>query len=307
MSTTLTESKLQSNQEHDLNAMSPVPETWAASRALEQEEQKELMARHFADHDFLVRYGQDPATTPRESVASILVNQGTSPNVVVREALKWIEKHAAKPPLNRVFHITWYSPGALVPATLHEFRQSHPHLSAATHVHLFPGEVDLQLQAMISKEAQDYARKIQRRFSYMVLSGYSFDLDTGEVRFQFDREIPIQKTCALLNARHKFLFFDSRKFTGEGEIGYSLAELLVTSTDSVTIYTVASSDDDKIKAGFEELCGALLDATPSDRQTQPKSLRLIIIGADIDKTTSTPRQGYLRPRLANAPTALVDR
>ena len=43
----------------------PVPETWAASRALEREEEKELMARHFADHDFLVRAEQDPATAPR--------------------------------------------------------------------------------------------------------------------------------------------------------------------------------------------------------------------------------------------------
>jgi hypothetical protein len=301
VSPTTTQAKTEPSQEPGPTAMSPVPETWAASRALEQEGEKELMARHFADHDFLVRYGQDPATTPRESVASILVNQGTSPNVVVREALKWIEKHAAKPPLNRVFHITWYSPGALVPATLHEFRQSHPHLSAATHVHLFPGEIDLQLQAMISKEAQDYARKIQRRFSYMLVSGYSFDLDTGVVRFQFDREIPIQTTCALLKARHKFLFFDSRKFTGEGEVGYSLADLLATSTDSVTIYTVSSSDDEKIKAGFSELCDALLAVEPPGHHTRPKTLRLVVIGTDENETLSIPRDGFLRARPADSP------
>jgi hypothetical protein len=175
-------------------------ETWAASRARIQKEEKEMMARYFANHDFLLQEGANPAVDPRETAASILINQGTGPNVVVQESLHWIEDHAQDGP----FHITWYSPGALVPATLHDFRLHNPQLSAATHVHLFPGTVDIQLQAQVGKEAQEYTASIKRRFSYMILSGHSFDLRTGVVRFHFDREIPIQTACARLEARQKF-------------------------------------------------------------------------------------------------------
>src|SRR5882672_10716383 len=153
-------------------------ETWAASRARIQKEEKDLMAHYFANHDFLLQEGASPVG-PRETAGSFLVNQGTGPNDVVKQSLDWIADHAQQGP----FHITWYSPGALVPATLHDFRQRHPHLSAATHVHLFPGTVDIQLQAQIGTEAQEYAARLSRRFSYMILSGHSFDLHTGEVRF----------------------------------------------------------------------------------------------------------------------------
>lgn len=268
----------------------PHQETWAASRARLQKEEKRLMAHYFADHDFLLPEGANPATSPRETAASILVNQGTGPNDVVHESLAWIAAHAQEGP----FHITWYSPGALVPATLHEFRQRNPDLSAATHVHLFPGTVDIQLQAQIGTEAQGYAASITRRFSYMILSGHSFDLCTGMVRFHFDREIPIQKTCALLKATQKFLFLDSQKFAGEGELGYSLRDLLATS-NAVIIYTVSSPRSGEIKAAFDALSADLLSPTPgAGSLSEPKSLRLTIVGQGNVPSDSIPRFGFLR-------------
>ena len=266
-------------------------ETWAASQARMQLEEKELMARYFAEHDFLLSEGSNPAAATRQTAATILINQGTEPNVIAGECLRWIEEHSAAGP----FHIIWYSPGALVPATLAEFRQRNPHLCAATHVHLFPGTVDLQLQAQIGFEAQEYARSIRRRFSYLILSGHSFDLCTGVVRFHFDREIPIQKICALREATQKFLFLDSEKFTGEGAVGYSLWELLSTS-DAVILYTVSSTRSQEIKAAFERLAAGLLttDVKESTHQ-KPKSLRLVIVGQGSVPTEPVRRTGYLKP------------
>lgn len=264
-------------------------ETWAASRANVQREEKLLMAQHFAEHDFLLQPGTNPAAH-RENTASFLVNQGTGPNMVVEAGLKWIEEHASQGP----FHLTWYSPGALVPATLYEFRQKNPDLSASTHVHLLPGTVDIQMQAQIGIEAQEYARKLTRQFSYMILSGHSFDLDTGHVKFHFDREIPIQRTCALLRATEKFLFFDSLKFSGEGEVGYSLRELFDTCR-SVAIYTVASSRTDDVTTAFDVLAATLLtkDATEADSPKQ-KSLRLTVVGRDGAPSRNIVHDGLLR-------------
>jgi hypothetical protein len=271
-------------------------ETWAASRAGIQNDEKDLMAHYFAHHDFLLQEGADPVADTRETAASFLVNQGTSPNRVVHQSLAWIAQHAQEGP----FHITWYSPSALVPATLHDFRSEHPHLSAATHMHLFPGMVDIQLQAQIGTEALQYATGIKRQFSYMLLSGHSFDLRTGDVRFHFDREIPIQRECALLKATEKFLFLDSKKFTGEGEVGYSLGELLAT-CNAVVIYTVssegtvASPSSGEIKAAFDRLSTELLSETaPESEPKERKSLRLTVVGRDDMPTESISHAGYLR-------------
>lgn len=265
-------------------------ETWAASRAQVKILEKQLMAHHFANHDFLLPDGASPAKDEHETAASIFINQGTGPNVVAQESLKWIEEHAGQGP----FHITWYSTGTLVSATLHEFRQRKPHLSAATHIHLFPGTVDLQLQAQIGKEAQEYARNIKRRFSYMILSGHSFDVRTGGIGFHFDREIPIQRTCALLEATQKFLFFDSSKFTGEGEVGYSIRDLLATS-NAVILYTASSDRSKEIKKSFEALAADLLSPEPQDGQSgELKSLRLTIVGQEGVPTDLIRWPGYLR-------------
>jgi hypothetical protein len=162
-------------------------------------------------------------------------------------------------------------------------------------VHLLPGTVDIQLQAQIGIEAQEYARRISRQFSYMILSGHSLDLDTGDVKFHFDREIPIQRTCALLKSTEKFLFFDSKKFTGEGEVGYGLRELLAT-CHSVIVYTVASERSEQIRIAFEELASVLLSADPVDGESrQAKSLRLTIVGRDNVPSQGFSHSGYLRP------------
>ena len=277
-------------------ATSPAPlqkhelETWAASRARMQKEQKDAMAAHFAEHDFLLSEGASPAKGPRETAACILVNQGTGPNVVVSKSLDWIAQHSGDGP----FHITWYSPSALVPATLYEFRKNNPNMSAASHVHLFPGGVDIHLQAQVSTEAQEYARQLTRRFSYMILSAHSFDLQTGEVLFNFEREKPIQRTCALLRAAQKYLFLDSQKFTGEGEIGYSLRDLLPT-CNAVIIYTVSSPRIDEIKAAFNRLASTLLSESPADEFSERKTLRLTVVGLGGEPSQQLSRAGFLVP------------
>jgi hypothetical protein len=267
-------------------------ETWAASRARTQKEEKELMGHYFAHHDFLVEEGSDPAAGHRETAASFLVIHGTSPNVVVRESLNWVAEHANKGP----FHITWYGPSALVPATVYDFRQHNQHLSAATHVHLFPGTVDLQLQAQVGIEAQRYAEKIGRRFTYTILGAHSFDLETGLVRFHFDREIPIQRTCALLSATQKFLFLDHQKFSGEGEVGYSLGELLATS-NAVTMYTVRAENSVEVRTAFDRLASALLTSEPDDcGSRRRKTLTLTLVGRRDGATESIRHHGYLPAR-----------
>jgi hypothetical protein len=247
------------------------------------------MAQHFSEHDFLLQPGSNPST-PRENTASFLVNGGTGPNMVVEACLRWIEEHASEGP----FHLTWYSPGALVPATLYDFRQKNPDLTASTHVHLFPGTVDIQIQGQVAPEAQDYARKLTRQFSYMILSGHSFDLETGQVRFHFDREIAIQRICALLKATEKYLFFDSHKFSGEGEVGYSLRELFGTCR-RVVVYTVASPRAEDVKCAFDELARGLITKEPHEAEsTQTKSLRLTIVGQDGVPTRTFNYDGLLR-------------
>ena len=100
-------------------------ETWAASRFNVQRPDKLLMAQHFAEHDFLLQPGTNPSRS-RENTASLLVNGGTGPNMVLEACLKWIEEHATEGP----FHLTWYSPGALVPATLYDFPSEESGLEA---------------------------------------------------------------------------------------------------------------------------------------------------------------------------------
>ena len=132
-----------------------------------------------------------------------------------------------------------------------------------------------------SEFLHEYARRLTRQFSSMILSGHSLDLETGAVKFHFDREIPIQRTLALLKATEKFLFFDSKKFTGEGEVGYSLRALLST-CHSVIIYTVSSPRRDEMKAAFDGLAADLLTDTSEESDSpQQKSLRLTIVYEEV--------------------------
>ena len=70
---------------------------WGARRAKSNREGKLAMAEYCIEHDFLVRESKAPLATAsptvRDTVASILVNQGTTPNVVVQQALTWLKTH----------------------------------------------------------------------------------------------------------------------------------------------------------------------------------------------------------------------
>jgi hypothetical protein len=129
----------------------------------------------------------------------------------------------------------------------------------------------------------------------MILSAHSFDLHTGEVLFNFEREIPIQKTCALLRATQKYLFLDSQKFTGEGEIAYSLRDLLTTS-NAVILYTVSSALIEEIKAAFHRLAATLLSGKPPDGEvSEYKTLRLTVVGFGGAPSQQFSHDGYLLP------------
>ncbi len=278
-----------------------IEETWSARRGKDKPDEKRLMAEYCANHEFLVRKGSNPERDPRETVASILVNQGTTPNVVVEEALSWIAKNPERGP----FDITWYTPGHLVPSTLRSFRLEHSHLSAATQLFLFPGRVDQQTEAVSGPEAESFAERLERRFTYAFLSANSLDIHTGTVYFHLPEEVRLQKACATRYAAHKCLFLDSSKFKSEGEIGYGIEELLDKS-EAVTIYTVSSDKDRWIKAKFDTLGGKILEASrvssavdPDVDQVDMKTLRLRIVGRNGVPTECREHKGFLRPTQRN--------
>jgi hypothetical protein len=221
--------------------------------------EKHLMAKYYTNHDFLVPEGLNPETDPREPVASILVNQGTTPNTVVVEALQWIERNQSRGP----FDITWYTPGHLIPNTLRLFRVEHPHLISATQLFLFPGRVDHQTEAVSGPDAEAFAESLNRRFTYAFLSANSFDIRDGTTYFHMPEEVRMQRACATRYAAHKLLFFDSTKFKSEGEIGYRIDEIL-RRAEAVTIYTVSSHKDEWIIAKFTRLCSSIPGIEPAE-------------------------------------------
>lgn len=256
------------------------------------------MAEYYASHDFLVREGSNPEMEQRETVASILVNQGTTPNVVVVEALNWIKNNRGEVS----FDITWYTPGHLVPTTLRNFRDKYPHLLLATQLFLFPGRVDHQTESVSGPDAEVFAENLLRRFTYAILSANSFDINTGTVYFHLPEEVRLQKACATRYAAHKFLFLDSSKFRSEGEIGYSIVDLLDQS-EAVTVYTVSSDKNEWIRAKFEALSDRILDArlevdprarVSSVEGRDMKSFRLRILGTRGKQTDALERKGFLR-------------
>jgi hypothetical protein len=266
--------------------------SWSAHRAVHRPDEKHRIARYFADHDFLVVEGSDPETNSRESVASILVNQGTTPNVVVDEALNWIEAHPNRGP----FFLTWYTPGHLVPATLRSYRLSAPHLSSSTKLFLFSGLVDPETEAVSGPDAEEFAERLYRHFSYSILSAYSFDICTGTAYFHMPGELRLQRACATRYASRKFLFLDSTKFKTEGEVGYGIRDLLATTT-AVVIYTNTSTKDPWLTDRFEELCNEVLDNSEPNLDLQPtdtKTLVLKIVGHLDVPTVSIAKRGLLR-------------
>lgn len=271
-----------------------VEETWwSASRAQIMAEDKDLMAKEFVSHEFLVPAGQNPEES-RETAASIIVNQGTSQNRVVEEALDWIKTNPGKGP----FFITWYTPGHLVPTTLKRVRDENKHLRPATSLFLFPGEVDLETECVSGPDAETFAENLQRKFTYAFLSANAFDVCTGSVYFHWPRELRLQRACATRFAEHKYLFLDSSKFKIQGEEGYGIRDLLKTA-HSVTIYTVTSGSirrDRWIATKFEQLGKSLLDDTSKDAEGDLeilKNLRLVIVGRGDFPTTSFKHSGVL--------------
>ena len=270
------------------NGAQPVT-TWGARRAQFKIDEKTLMAHYFASHDFLVQEDESPETQPRESVANIIVNQGTTPNTVVRYALEWIENNRRQVPPD----ITWYSPGHLVPTTLANFRKEYPHLLVTTQLFLFPGKVDHNSESVAGPAAEAFAENLDTQFSCAILSAYSFDVETGIVNFNAREELRLQRACATHYAAHKFLFLDASKFRKEGHIGYSIEELLLNS-ETVTIYTVSSPKDEQIKAKFNALSDRILSTGNDSGQLDIKTLRLRIVGTHNKTTESIEKQGFLR-------------
>lgn len=263
------------------------PEGWSVRQSRESATEKQVIAAHFADHGFLVAPHKMPED-PRETAATILVVHGTSPDAAVDAALKSI---AARQRKYGPF-INWYSPGALVPTTLLEFRQHYPDLISATKMFLFPGEVDLDIEAACSEEAVAYAESLEVDFTYVFLGAYSCDLDEGVVYFQHPREVKLQRACALKRARQKLLFLDSTKFRREGHKGYTLSDLLATS-ENVTLYTVAKSEQKNAKLirEFKALANSLL--TKEQNPAGEKVLCLCMVGRGT-RPLLEQKSGYIK-------------
>ena len=266
---------------------------WGARRAKVNLPEKQAMAKYCIEHDFLVR--KSPAEH-RDTVASILVNQGTTPNEVVQEALRWIKKNWREGP----FDITWYATGGLVSASLHDFRDKNPALTIAAQVFLFPGRVNFDLQSVAGPEAEEFVEQLDNDFTYAFLSAYAFDIDLGGIHFLYSEELRLQRACARLYADHKFLFLDRSKIKREGKRGYGLAELLEKG-NTVTIYTTGSkenADDNKLlEERFLLLCNQLFlpagEAPAAPAIT--KTIRLRIVDTNSTLLASAQRAGLLRP------------
>lgn len=268
-------------------------EDWSAARALTNIEEKILMAKFFARHHFLVREGKSPEDA-RETIASIILNHGTTPNSVLKEALQWVKDNKTSGP----YFLTWYTPGHLIPTTLMEIRDQDRGLRMALKLFLFPGEVDEEIKSVLGRDAEIFVNKLQRHFTYALMSAYSFDLSTGDVYFYFARELELQRACATRFADHKFLFLDSSKFKSSGEKAYGVVDMLRTSY-SVTLYTVSSERDEWIVKRFESLCGSILKGVPAPStadQSDLKTMRLQIVGRDGASTKCVERVGSLTVR-----------
>jgi hypothetical protein len=293
------EDHLSSAQAEPRPARQAYEEGWSARRAKHNANEKRLMADYFPMHDFLVKPGSNPERDAREQVASVLVNQGTTPNLVVEEVLAWIKDNASEGP----FTITWYTPGALVPATLRKFREENPQWRSATKLFLFPGKVDTDFESVVGKEPVEFAETLQNvGFKYAILSAYSFDITSGTASFFDESELELQRACALLYAAHKFLFVDPSKFNREGKSAYLASELLNTAED-FTIYTTSVDDehDTWVKQKFDDLCRQLVIPSEELPQGEPrphardmKTLGLRIVGNGNRQSQSYSVQGLPR-------------
>src|SRR5437016_177974 len=117
-----------------LNPIDPDPENtpptpndevdygWAARRAKLHSNEKYRMVKYCVEHDFLLIPGRSSAAAVRDTVANVLVNGGTTPDLATSEALNWIDRNWRD---GGPFDITWYTTSGLVTGTLQNFRDNH--------------------------------------------------------------------------------------------------------------------------------------------------------------------------------------
>jgi hypothetical protein len=181
---------------------------------------------------------------------------------------------------------------------LTEIRDRDRGLRTALKLFLFPGEVDEEIQSVLGRDAEIFAERLQRHFTYAFLSAYSFDLSTGDVYFYFARELRLQRACATRFADHKFLFLDSSKFKSSGEKAYGVVDML-RSSYSITLYTVSSERDEWVVRRFKSLCDSVLKAPASSTadQSDLKTLRLQIVGRDGTSSKCVEKVGVLSARV----------
>ena len=285
---------------------------WSDGRAEILADEKQLTADFFAEHEFLlpsdvldIRSTEESHANAssseenrRNPSASIIVNAGTQPNQVVNSVLAWVEKNPKLGP----FFLTWYTPGHLIPETLRKFRttRGNLHMAAAVKLFLLPGEVDFETQSVCGPDAEAFAEKLQRRFTYAFLSAYAFDIHKGDVYFHGARELALQQKIAMRFAATKFLFLDSSKLKpeGDGERAYTVHELLETS-HAVTIYTVSvnGKHDDWVMDGFDKLGEDLFDpqAVPTGNKKR-LCLRIVDRSGRLVNEGRTVHEGDLRAK-----------
>ncbi len=259
-----------------------IESSWSEIRATSKADEKSLLAKNFVNHDFLVPRDGNP-DKDRDRVASILVNQGTTPNAVVNEIMSWLVENWAK---FGPFNLTWFSAGGLVPGTLRDYRSRHHNIRSATNVFHFPGMLSAEREVVDGPETVKYIEELQKKLalSYMFLGVNAIDIDTGEVFFHFEEELRVQKACAGLRASEKFVFLDSSKFKPEGYVAYNVNWLLKT-TERLTFYVASSSKDKDIHRKYE----SLVDETfrgESAEWFKDKSMRLQFFGPNAGDTVS---------------------
>lgn len=268
-----------------------IVEGWSARRVAVATTDKIRMARHFAMHDLFVQEDRRAADRRKITAVEIVVNPGTTPNEVVKHALESVKidvennpNHAAGP------HIRWYTPGSLVLATVRDFRVAHPYLRTSCELHMFPGDVDPDLEMVRGEQAILYAQRLDKCFTYALLSAYAFDMNTGTAFFFFEDELKLQQAIALREAEHKFLFLDPDKLKRAGSEAYTIRDLLQTSR-FVTIYTVSSKKDSVIRNQFCDLANRLLN---TNNKTGPYLRRLRLVIVNKEKQINIPVEGELR-------------
>jgi hypothetical protein len=295
---------------HVIEVQSHEAPQWSDGRAEILADEKQLTADFFAEHEFLLpsdvldtrsteeNHGNPSSSDEnrRNPSASIIVNAGTQPNQVVYSVLAWVEKNPKLGP----FFLTWYTPGHLIPETLRKFRtaKGNLHMAAAVKLFLLPGEVDFETQSVCGPDAEAFAEKLQRRFTYAFLSAYAFDIHKGDVYFHGARELALQQKIAMRFAATKFLFLDSSKLKpeGDGERAYTVHELLETS-HAVTIYTVSVNQkhDEWVMEGFDKLGEALFDPHSSPNGNKKRlCLRIVDRTGRLTNEGRTVHEGCLR-------------